>query len=78
MTTYRILAQIGPTASGERDASSVWPEVTVGGDECSVGRRRVIGLFMPRYRSSLVVSSSRATRGRRCHLVSIRIVAALA
>jgi len=78
MTTYRILAQIGPTASGERDASSVWPEVTVGGDECSVGRRRVIGLFMPRYRSSLVVSSSRATRGRCRHLVSIRIVAALA
>ena len=32
----------------------------MGGDECSVGGRRVIGLFMPRYLSSRVGPSGRA------------------
>ena len=65
MTTYRILAQIGPAASSERDAARACRAVTVGRDEGSIGGRRVIELFIPRYLFSQVGSYGRATRGGR-------------
>jgi len=37
----RILAQIGLMASSGRAAAGAWREVRVGGDEGSVGGRRV-------------------------------------